>query len=227
MTLNIDGSAVGSVTIDGTSVKEVTIDGSTVYTATRTIESFEDSDMAEYTFGTGSASDVNFVSAIAPNGTVAAEVSGSNVYCYSMSGLPNYPVQGDTVRFWMESTSPADDVQFRYGVQESNAEHYGIRADIENDEFIMKTVDGGNASRTVDISSGFTFSHGTLYRVELDWNSDGSHNGRVIRESDDTQIVSGGWSNDTNDPANTSGGVGWNWYLGSGGSIIIDGCEIV
>lgn len=170
----------------------------------QTIDGFEDDDLDEYDGHTGS---YTTQSSVVHDGGFAAEgtAGGDATVIHSTSGLADYPEQGDTFSAWMRSEAfegGGDHVATLFGVQDSD-NYY--RAIITGNEYLLQVRDGGSLS-TIDSVSASP-SAGSWYRVEVDWQADGTI---VATFYDDAGTEVANLSG--TDSTFTSGGIGFDTH---------------
>ncbi|MFC4553475.1 hypothetical protein [Halorussus sp. GCM10023401] len=202
----------GTVYIDHTQIHS----GREIVSANEVIDSFEDSDLAEYSFDRGS-SGASVVSNPTYGGSSVLEISNDNTEMISTSGLDHYPSAGDVFSSWVRGTGGADDINFTYGVQD-HTNRYFVRVDFANDNLKLYRYENASATLLEKQTSGFTLSEDTWYNVEVDWRKTGAHTA-TLYDCDGGQVaqITG------TDSTWTSGGIGYDAYLGSsGGTVYFD-----
>lgn len=95
----------------------------------------------------------------------------------SVSGLQNYPEQGDTFALYTHMTSGGPQPLFLFGAQGSDGSNggYSIRVDATNDLFRISRFDNGwdpSTHRTVLESVSPTLAADTWYEFEVQWGTD-------------------------------------------------------
>jgi len=173
------------------------------------IDDFEDGDLSEYTFDRGAAG-ASVVSTPTHSGSYALAISNDNTELISTSGLPNYPVAGDTFSTWVRGTNGADDLDVTYGVQDHD-NRYFVNVEIQNGAIRLSRYENAN-STILAADSGFTLSEDTWYELKIDWARDGTHTVRIYAP-DGTKLgqctaTDGTW---------TCGGFGYDAFLASSG----------
>jgi len=100
---SIDGTDITGATIDGTDVTEITVDGQTVFTAEQIliVDDFNSQDLSPYFGNTGA---FTFDSGTVFEGSHALRDDVRNNSIASTSGLANYPLRGDTIEVFMQSS---------------------------------------------------------------------------------------------------------------------------
>lgn len=202
----------GTVYIDHTQIHS----GREIVSANEVIDSFEDSDLAEYSFDRGS-SGARVVSNPTYGGSSVLEISNDNTEMISTSGLDHYPSAGDVFSSWVRSTGGADDINFTYGVQD-HTNRYFVRVDFANDNLKLYRYENASSTLIEKQTSGFTLSEDTWYNVEVDWRETGAQI-VTLYDCDGGQIaqitgIDSTW---------TSGGIGYDAYLeSSGGTVYFD-----
>ena len=202
----------GTVYIDHTQIHS----GREIVSANEVIDSFEDSDLAEYSFDRGS-SGASVVSNPTYGGSSVLEISNDNTEMISTSGLDHYPSAGDVFSTWVRGTGGADDINFTYGVQD-HTNRYFVRVDFANDNLKLYRYENASATLLEKQTSGFSLSEDTWYNVEVDWRKTGVHTA-TLYDCDGGQVaqITG------TDSTWTSGGIGYDAYLGSsGGTVYFD-----
>lgn len=140
------------------------------------IDNFDDSDFSEYTFyrdGVAtSTSNPTF------SGSGALKIDGVATDCVSRSGLDAYPSRGDTFSVRVRWTAGAHAVIFAYGIQTyveyADTEYYDVTIRPDSDKVVLKktTLNGTSA---MDKEFGVSLSPDTWYRIEVKWETDGTH----------------------------------------------------
>ena len=179
------------------------------------IDNFEDGDLSEYSFDKGS-SGASLVTSPTYNGSTALAINGTNTEMVSTSGLNTYPEAGDAFRYHVRTTGGAEDVNLTYGVQDHN-NRYFIRVDVPNNDLMLFRYENGNFYQLAATDPVLT--EDTWYEVGVEWDSDGTHTVRMFKSQDDTQVA----QVSATDTTWTSGGIGYDAYLGStGGTVYFD-----
>jgi hypothetical protein len=185
----------------------------------RVVDGFEDTGLTEYEFD-GSSSGVTVVDRPTWGGSGALKVDDVNRELISTSGLDNYPGAGDVFSCWVRGTDGADDVNFTYGVQDHD-NRYLIRVDFTNDELALWRHENATSYVLAEQTSGFTLSEDTWYNVEVDWRESGEHVA-TLSDCTGTQIA----QIEATDTMWSSGGIGYDAYLGDGGTVYFDHVSI-
>ncbi|MFC6734526.1 hypothetical protein [Haladaptatus sp. GCM10025893] len=195
----------------------VTIDGSDTYgiTANSTIDGFEDGDLSEYSFNQG-ASGASVVTSPVFSGTKVLEIDGTNTEMISTTGLSRYPEAGERFSYWIRTTDGAEDINLSYGVQDHDNRYY-IRVDVVNNDLILSRYESGIAYQLASDSSGYTLSEDSWYEIEVAWAENGHHKVTLYDNSRHqvarVSAVDVTW---------LSGGIGYDAYLATGGTVYID-----
>jgi hypothetical protein len=178
-----------------------------------TVDDFEDGDLSEYSFDRGS-SGASVVSSPTVYGSKALEISGTNTEMIKTTGLPNEPQAGDVFSYWVRGTNGADDINLTYGVQD-HTNRYFVRVDFANDNLRLYRYEGSDAYLLKEQTSGFTLSEDVWYRVVVDWRTNGNH---IV------SLRTRGWEEqlEAMDSTWKDGGIGYDAYLGDGGTVYID-----
>ncbi|UPW00816.1 hypothetical protein M0R88_01620 [Halorussus gelatinilyticus] len=179
------------------------------------IDDFEDGDLSEYSFDRGSSS-ASVVSSPTHSGSYALEYTAGNVEAISTSGLPNYPVAGDTFSYRVRGSGGASKTNLSYGVQD-HANRYFVRLNIANDSLALYRLEGGSSTELAADWSTPTLSQDTWYELEVQWGASGGHTVTLF-DAGGTQVT----QISTADSTWTSGGVGYDAYLGSGETAYFD-----
>ena len=182
-------------------------------------DDFEDGDLSEYGFDRGS-SGASVVSSPTHSGTYALEYAGTNAEAISTSGLDAYPSAGDTFSFWVRASGGGDNINATWGVQ-GHDDRYYAKLKPDSGGLYLFTYKNGSGDQH-DYATGLSLSQDAWYEIEVEWQTDG------------TQIVTlydGGGSQlaqlSMTDTDWTSGGVGYDAYLGSGESAYFDDVTIL
>lgn len=193
--------------------------------AEKTIDDFEDNDIAEYTGNTGP---FDVVSTTAFEGTYSLKGSsgGSLATIVSTSGLNAYPAQGDTIdyRAYTTDTDPAgtggDSARagMLFGVTESGgniSDGYGAINNYADDNIQLQKFSGGGRSGLNSTTIDWSSYNSEWIRGEIEWDSTITYTvyddaGTVI----DTVSAS--------DSSYTSGGIGWYINAAGNGSCFYD-----
>lgn len=173
-----------------------------------TIEDFEDADLAEYRYDTGSFSVQNTV---VKEGSLALRVdSGNNehISSYPGDGLSYYPKAGDTFRWWGRTSVGTYWLLLYFGCQKGTGgvddrpDGYAAFLQFDNGELILRKREANTNYKLA--SAPFSFSVDTWYDVEVEWGADGTI---VIRLLDTAGNVLKSVSR--TDTTFTSGGITW------------------
>jgi hypothetical protein len=183
--------------------------------STLIIDDFEDGDLAEYSFDRGS-SGANVVSSPTFSGSNALAISNTDTEMISLTGLANYPSAGDTFSYWIQATDGADDINLTYGIRDHD-NRYFVRVNFANDELRLYRYDNATAYKLAETTTGFTLSQDVWYRVEVDWEASCTHTVGVFRK--DGNLLARVSAKDT---TCMGGGIGYDAYLHSGGTVYID-----
>jgi hypothetical protein len=180
------------------------------------VDNFEDGDLSEYRFDRGS-SGASVVNSPTYNGSNALAINGTNTEMISTGGLPHYPHAGTAFGCWVRATDGGDDLNVTYGVQDHENRYY-VHVDFTDDNFQLFKYDAGSSIVLDEQNSGFALAQGTWYKVKVDWARDGTHTATLFDSSGNRLArVS------ATDSTWTSGGVGYDAYLGSsGGTVYFD-----
>jgi hypothetical protein len=188
--------------------------------STTVVDDFEDGDLSEYGFDRGS-SGASVVSSPTHSGSYALEYTGTNVEAISTSGLNAYPAAGDTFSFHVRGSGGTEKTNLTYGVQD-HANRYFVRVNVADDNFkLYKWESNSTPGPLGSQTSGFTLSQDAWYRVEVQWSTDGTHTVTLLDASGNQLAQISG-----SDSTWTSGGVGYDAYLGSGESAYFDDVQI-
>ncbi|PSQ46002.1 hypothetical protein BRD15_10370 [Halobacteriales archaeon SW_6_65_15] len=182
-----------------------------------TVDDFEDSDLSEYEFDRGS-SGASLVTSPTYSGAYALEISGTNTEMISMEGLEHYPAAGDVFSTWVRGTNNADRINITYGVQ-NHLNRYFARINPEQGHIALYRYEDGSSTLLAD--KGVALSQDTWYEVHIDWQTDGTHVFTLFDESgsqiDQISAIDSTW---------TAGGIGYDAYLGDGGTVYFDHTQI-
>lgn len=184
-------------------------------------DSFEGSNLDAYDFDQGSAGEpgAHFVSSPTVDGSQALAISNSNVEMISTSGLNNYPsAANNTLRYWVQVTDGDENINVSYGVQDHQNRYY-VKLNYDLGWVgLFKYEDG---SGTTLEGTSLTLSPDVWYRVEIDWESNGSHTVTLV-EDQDPAINDGSGTLvaqfSGNDSTWRAGGIGYDAYLQDGGT---------
>jgi len=180
------------------------------------IDDFEDGNLSEYSFDRGS-SGASLVSSPTYHGSTALEISETNTELISTSGLNTYPQAGDAFRYHVRATDGADDVNLTYGVQD-HTNRYLVRIDFADDNLQIWRHEGGTSYVLAEQNSGFALDEDTWYEVGVEWAEDGTHTVRLFDAQQRVQLA----QVTATDSTWTSGGIGYDAYLGTGGTVYFD-----
>ena len=170
---------------------------------TTVVDSFEDTDLSEYT---GATADYTAGTTHAYDGTAGLEATtGFPGELLSTSGLPAYPSAGDTIRFNVIFDALTDGlVDFGFGVQDTD-NHYLVRVRPQQNRFQLYQVSGG--AYTAFDGTDVTYTTGTWYEPVIDWLPGGGIDARILDDTG-TQL---GQTLTTTDSTWTSGGILWEF----------------
>lgn len=137
------------------------------------IDSFEDSDISEYSFVTGSSSNVSFDGSKSKEGDTSvqfSETGTNNVIISSLNGdgLIRYPEAGDEIIVWFFTNGKI--AGFDFGRQGPD-NRYTVRAGPDGDLIIVVEVSG---SGSFPCSTPISLPTGQWNKFFIDWNDDGS-----------------------------------------------------
>ncbi|UPV99667.1 hypothetical protein M0R88_14245 [Halorussus gelatinilyticus] len=175
------------------------------------VDDFEDGNLSEYGFDRGS-SGASVVSSPTHSGSHALEYAGTNTEAISTSGLNAYPSAGDTVSFWVRGSGGAAKTNLSYGVQD-HTNRYFVRVNISADNLALYRLEGGSSTELAADWSTPALSQDAWYELEVQWATDGTHT-LTLLDSSGSQLT----QVSTTDTTWSSGGVGFDAYLGSGES---------
>lgn len=182
-----------------------------------TVDDFEDGNLSEYEFDRGS-SGASVVSSPTYSGSYALEISQTNTEMISMDGLEQYPAAGDVFSVWVRGTNNADRVNITYGVQ-NHLNRYFARVNPEQGHVALYRYEDGSSTLLAD--KGVGLAQDTWYEVEIEWQTDGTHVFTLFNESGN-QVSQISATDSTWD----AGGIGYDAYLGDGGSAYFDHMQI-
>lgn len=201
----------GSFYIDGTYITEEDDSGAGIV-----VDDFEDGDLSEYDFDRGE-SGASIVSSPTVNGSNALEISGAETEMIKKTGLPNEPQAGDVFSYWVRATDGVDMVNLTYGVQD-HTNRYFVRVNFENDNLRLYRYEDGTAYKLAEQLSGFSLNKDVWYEVKVDWRKNNLHIVELNLGHDRVQIKEP-------DPKWSSGGVGFDAYVGDGGTVYLDSIQ--
>lgn len=192
------------------------------------VDTFDDGDISEYTYQT---SHFTVQNGVAVSGeALASDTTSGGLRIYNDTALPNAVSQGDSFSLYLRSnsTDPGDNLKQRpmFGFQDIDNYYYvQIEWDADPIQWAISVRESGTryplAQNTASLSAD------TWYRVEVDWETDGTITARLYDASTGNQIdtLSGVDNN------YTSGSTGFDiddrtgdvlyfdeWTLGTGGS---------
>jgi hypothetical protein len=187
-----------------------------------TVEDAEDGDISEYVGDTGSWA-ASTTRPYAEQRSLEQSTNNSNVIL-SFSGLPNYPSQGDKIRFFAyrdtsgSNTQPTE-ILFYFGMQNTSNYYqyeFGVRGPTPG-TMTLSVTDGGSSSSLATHEGSLSPADEWL-EVVVRWANDGTITCTVY----DLDGVSYG-SVSATDTTFAGGGVGWS--MNEPG--FIDQCEYV
>jgi hypothetical protein len=186
-----------------------------VRAATTIIDDFEDSDLSEYDPDPDYPGQGSIVSSPTYNGSYALAISDENTELISTSGLDNYPGAGDTFSFWVRASGGADNLNVSWGVQGHDDRYYAKLKPLSGEFHLFKYKSESGDYRDGDTS--LSLSQDTWYEIEIDWGSGGTQTATLYNSSG-SQLAQLSMS----DSEWSTGGVGYDGYLGSGESVYFD-----
>ncbi|WP_435153737.1 right-handed parallel beta-helix repeat-containing protein [Haladaptatus sp. DFWS20] len=189
------------------------------YSSMTTVDGFEDGVLSEYNFDRGK-SGARVVSSPTKRGTNALEIGGTNTELISTSGLPTYPMAGDTFSYWIRGDGGAADSNLTYGVQ-GHDDRYFVRVDIANNDLILFRYENETAHRLDSDSTGYSLSQGSWYELVVDWSANGDHM-VTLRDNGGNRIA----CVSATDTTWSDGGIGYDAYLSCGERFYVDGVGI-
>lgn len=169
------------------------------------IDDFERGDLSPYTDNSTGDGVAEVVQSPVKQGSHALRLyeGVDEVEIISMSGLPNYPSQGDTFEYYYRYDNQAIGA-FHFGVQSTSFnDKYAIRARGDKDEFVLF---GGNDSERKSVS----LSTNEWYRIEVDWQTDGTITA-TLYDKTETQIS----QVSITDSTYSSGGIAFDGFTGT------------
>jgi len=232
--INIDGTNenYSNVTIDGQDVEQITIDGQDVLSAIpdSVVDNFEDelygsngtiSDFYGGDTGKHSRVDESNVDVSAQGGSKLVEVTvdGRNKIS-STSGLNTYPSAGDNFRAFLRVETIDAQSGIQFFTQSETSDPDGYIALIEGNQNDIRIDKVSSGSLSILGQSGLSFSSSTESSTGGSWfdlEVRTDTNGNIVAELFDLNGNSLG-SVSVSDSAFTSGGVGFIWNTGGGGS---------
>jgi hypothetical protein len=180
-----------------------------------TVDCFEDGDLSEYNFDRGSTG-ASIVTDPTFFGSNALAITGTNTELISTSGLPVYPKAGDWFRCRVQATNGAAKLNVTYGVQDHENRYY-VAMSFADNKFNLLRYDNGSSILLDQKTEGFDLAEDEWYRIEINWRENGTHTASLYNESEDliTRVTA-------TDTTWTSGGIGYDAYLSSGGTVYFD-----
>jgi hypothetical protein len=172
------------------------------------VDDFEDGDLSEYTFDRGS-SGASVVTSPTHSGSYALQFAEDYVEAISTSGLDIYPAEGDTFSFWVRASGGANNINVTWGVQDHNNRYYAKLYPSDGKFYLFTYKDGSGSSQDGD--SGLAISQDAWYEIEIDWATDGTQTA-TLYDSSGSQLSQISMT----DATWSSGGIGYDAYLGSG-----------
>lgn len=212
------GATGGGLALGGIGLSETEIESARA--ATTIIDDFEDGSLSEYNHDTtrsGRAEIVSSSSNPTYDGSYAMAISNEIAELISTSGLAAYPAAGDTFSYRIRGSGGANDLNLSYGVQDHN-NRYFVRVDIANNDLMLARYQSGSITWLNKNSGGFTLSQDTWYEVEVAWSGSGDHTA-TIYDGSGSQVAQVSASGDS---TWTSGGIGYDAYVGDGGTVYFD-----
>jgi len=207
---SIDGTDITGATIDGTDVQEITVDGDSVFTAKQVIDDFNDTDFSEYS---GDTAQLSQSTTTFKEGSGSAEFfqpTNNNIKVTSTSGLKNYPVAGDTFRYFvlLDTDATGSRVRHEFGVQGSD--QYRIEFRPGNDTITFgSSYDSGN-----NVVFNTNINKNEWYEIEVDWGTNGTF---TIDAFDNTGSSITNFPGTATDSNQTSGAIAIDSRSPSGG----------
>lgn len=172
------------------------------------VDDFEDGDISEYQYDTGSFSVQNTV---VKEGSLALRIdNGTNQHISSFpgDGLPYYPEAGDTFRWWGRTSVSEHWILLYFGSQKGTGgpddrpDGYATFLNFANSEFILRKRESNTNYKLA--STPFNYSLDTWYDVEIQWGTDGTIVLRLL-DSNGNELA----SVSATDTTFTSGGITW------------------
>jgi hypothetical protein len=154
-------------------------------------------------------------------GTHALEISDSYTEMISMpgDGLDAYPSAGDTLSCYFMPTGGADNLNFTWGVQ-GHDDRYYVKVKPETGSMYLFKYKGGSGT-VLDSASGISMSQDTWYWLEVHWGTDGTQTVELYDLPGNVLVTCQGTDSEW-----TSGGIGFDAYLGSESSVFFDSVKV-
>ncbi|MFC6965112.1 hypothetical protein ACFQJ8_26950 [Halocatena marina] len=180
---------------------------------TSVIESFEDGDLSEYTFATGS-SGATVTSSPTYDGSKVLEIADTHTQMHSTAGLDQYPQDGDIFSVWVQATDNADAVNFTYGVQ-NDKNRYFVRVNFSGGNLALHRYESGSSTALAS-DSAVSPSHNAWYELKIEW-CDCAHT-ISLKDSQGNRLS----EISATDTTWRSGGIGFDAFLSNGGTVYFD-----
>ena len=157
------------------------------------------------------------------SGTRALQIkdsSATEMISLPGDGLEDYPEAGDTFKCYVKAMGGADNFNLSWGVQGHSDRYYVKVKPSSGSMYLFKYKN--NDGTVLDSTSGLSVSQDTWYYIEVVWNTDGTQTVELY-DLDGNELgkcsgVDTEWS---------TGGVGFDAYLGSGEAVHFDDYVIV
>jgi hypothetical protein len=189
--------------------------GKEVLEHNRVVDDFEDGDFVEYEFDSGTSTGVSIENTPTRSGANVLKISDVNREMVSTSGLETYPSAGDVFSCWVQGTDGLDKVNFTYGVQNHENRYY-VHLDFASDFFGVYKYEN-DTTKTLATDDSLTLTEDRWYNVEVDWRQVGTH---IVTLYDSTGARVAQVS--ASDATWSEGGIGYDAYLGIGGTVYFD-----
>lgn len=200
----------------------------TAVSSVSTIDSFEDSDLSEYSGDTGDYSITTTFATDGSNGLEQTGTSGSWKTIESHSGLDNYPSKGDEfhwdyeINYGGDSSPTALRHRFRWARQDTSSwNFYRFGVNMSTGDLTLVVVDSDTTTTLAsETQSSIEEDENTHYQVQVQWDDGSSFGGsdgdidvtlRDVDAGSDVTTLSG------NDTTFSSGGIGIRTYLSDTG----------
>jgi hypothetical protein len=148
-------------------------------------------------------------------GERALKISEANTEMISTSGLDNYPSAGDTLSGYFMAVDPADKLNITWGVQD-HENRYFLHMNYADQEVLLCKNNAG-ITEVLGSATNVGFSYDTWYWAEIEWYDDGTQDAYIYDVNENMIVEVSGTDSEW-----TSGGIGYDAYLGSGGTVYFD-----
>jgi hypothetical protein len=151
--------------------------------------------------------------------TLAIEDTNTEMISLPGDGLKNYPSAGDTFICWLRTTAGDANANFTYGVQD-HENRYFVKVNFDLNAIYLFKYEN-DAGTVLASDSDLSLETDAWYKILVEWESDGTHRVHLVHQNGNylTSVSSV-------DTTWKQGGIGFDGYMSTGGSVYFDNVSI-